>query len=173
MPSYPRRLEIINVYRRRLKQAGFTLIELVMVMVIMGIISVVVGKILFQTYQAFATSQNITNADWQGFVALERMSDEIKAIRSSSDISTIAASNLVFTDINGNSVQFQLSGTNLLRNSQTLASGIQSLTFGYQSSSGSTTATASLVRYITISLTVTQGTITTTFSTMVGTRGMK
>src|SRR3990167_1516897 len=143
MRPYQFKSEITNMIVFPRFQNGFTLIELVFSILLMGIISVVVGSILLNGYKTLLTSENISQADWQGFIALERIVNDIHTIRSAADISTISASNLVFTDVNGNSIQFQLSGSTLLRNSQTLASGIQGLTFGYLDANGSTTATAS------------------------------
>jgi prepilin-type N-terminal cleavage/methylation domain-containing protein len=154
------------------RQRGFTLLELVMVIVIIGVISVVIAKIMLQGLQSFATSQNTSEVDWQGLIAMERLTSDIHTIRSPSDITTITASQLTFTDTSGTSVQYSLSGNNLLRNSQILASGVTGLTFGYLSDTGATTATASAVRYISISLTLVQSNITTSFSTLVGSRGL-
>lgn len=154
------------------KQRGFTLIELVFTMVLIGIISVVVGRILFQGFGDVITAENISNADWQGFTAIERMANDIHTIRSAQDISTIGAAQLVFTDVSGASVQFQLSGSTLLRNSETLAIGIQSLALTYLDGNGNVTATAANVRYIKIAMNMTQGNLTLGLQTLVGTRGM-
>ena len=160
----------MSLQRRRV--SGFTLIEMVFVIVIMGIMSVVIGDILFQGYQTLNTSKNISEASWQGFIALERMANDIHTIRSAGNISTVTSSQFAFVDVNGTTVTYQLSGTSLLRNSQILASGVQSLSFSYLNANGSTTATASQVRYITVSLTLTQGPMSLAMSTLVGTRGM-
>lgn len=157
---------------RRRYQNGFTLIELIMVIMIMGIVSAIIGGILLNSYQTFQTAKNIGETDWQGFIALQRMTDEIRSIRSANDISTASTSQLSFTDINGSAVTYQLSGNNLLRNSQTLASGIQSLSFGYLNSAGGTAATTALVRYITISITAVNGNLAQSYATMSAARGM-
>ena len=154
------------------KQEGFTLLELILSIMIMAVISVVMGRVLFQGYNTMLTSENISTAGWQGLIALERMTNDIHTIRSAADISTISASQFAFTDVSGNSVQFQLSGSTLLRNSATLASGVQSLTFTYLDKNGSVTGTAANVRYILMAMTITQGTMTLAMSTMAGTRGM-
>lgn len=154
------------------KQTGFTLIELIMVIIIIGVMSVVIGRIMLQGFRSFATSQNITEADWQALVALQRLTSDIHNIRSAADISVIGSSQLNFVDVNGTNVQYSVSSGSLLRNSQTLATGVTAFTLGYLDKTGVTTATLSSVRYISISLTETQGTLVTSFSTLVGTRGM-
>lgn len=160
------------VKKNKIKTKAFTLIEMVLTTVLISIISVVIGRILFSSYSNMLTSENISNADWNAFVALEKITNDVHKIRSSADMTTIAASNLVFIDVDGASVQLQLSGSDLLRNSKTLATGISGLTFGYLDYNGAATATASSVRYITVSITSAQNNISATFSTLIGTRGM-
>jgi prepilin-type N-terminal cleavage/methylation domain-containing protein len=152
------------------KSLGFTLIELVMVLTIMSVISVVVGKSLFEAFQTFITAQNALEVDWNGFIALQRINNDVHTIRSAASIATISAANFVFTDISGTSVQYQLTGSNLMRNSQILADGIQSLSFTYSDKNGSVTATPSLVRYVTITVTPIEGNLTLPFTTVAATR---
>lgn len=152
------------------KKKGFTLIELVMVLVIMSVISLVLGKSLYQAFQTFQTAEQASEADWSGFIAMQRMVSDIHTIRSAASITTISASNFVFTDVSGNSVQYQLSSGNLLRNTQTVTNGITALAFTYYDKNGSVTATASSVRYILISLTATEGTLSLPFVTLAATR---
>lgn len=154
------------------KHLGFTLIEMVFTIMIMAIISVVVGRVLFQGYNTMLTSDNISSTGWQGLIALERMSNGIHNIRSSSDITTISANTFGFTDVNGTAVTYTLSGSNLLRNGNMLANGVSSLIFTYLDSSGATTATATNVRYIRIAMTLVKNNMSIAMSTMVGTRGL-
>lgn len=154
------------------EQRGFSLIELVLVMVIIGLISVVVGRILLQSGRSFVISHNASQVDWQGYAALSRLTDDVHTIRSKNDISTISTTNFSFTNASGSTVQYVLSGNTLLRNSQVIASGVSALTFSYLSSTGVATATASSVRYVGISMTLASGSVSTTFSTLVGTRGL-
>jgi len=159
----------LKLRRLGYKHRGFTFIEMVISLVIMAIISIVIGNIMLQGYQNFLTANNINEADWNGFVALERIVEDIHNIRSAAAITTIQPSDFSFTDMNGNNVQYQISGSSLLRNSQTLASGIQSFSFSYLDKNGSTTSTAANVRYITTTILLTQG---ISFATTAATRGM-
>lgn len=152
---------------------GFTLIELIATIVLMAIISIIVGQVLLNGYQNFITSQNISQTDWRGLLALERLANDIHTIRSAGDISTITSTQLAFTDVNGTAIQFQLSGSNLLRNSQLLASGVQSFNFSYLDKNGATTAAPSSVRFISISLALVENNFTQSFSTLIATRGMQ
>lgn len=136
--------------------SGFTLIESLMVIILIGIIAVVSSQILSNGFSAYLTGQNITDADWQGRLSMERMEEDIRAVRSPSDISTATAGQLIFTDSSGTSITYQLSGSSLMRNSQILADGLSGLTFSYFDKNGVSTATLTAIRYISYTLNVTQ-----------------
>lgn len=158
--------------RIRKTTSGFTLIELLMVIVIMGVISVVIGRILFQSLQTFATAQNISDNDWQGLLSLNVFSNDVHNIRSANDITSISASSFSFVDMAGNAVTYQLSGSALLRNGATLATNVNSIAFTYLDKNYATTATPANVRYITFAVSATKNTLSLSYSTMAGTRGM-
>jgi prepilin-type N-terminal cleavage/methylation domain-containing protein len=153
-------------------QYGFSLIELIVTIVIMGIISTVVGKIMVEGYQTFITAQNIGDADWQALLALESLTNDIHNIRSAADITTISASSFIFVDMDGTSITYQFSGSTLTRNAITVATGMSGFSLSYLNEAGAVTATPSAVRYVGINLTMLQNGLSLPFSTLVGTRGM-
>lgn len=155
------------------KQMGFTLIELIFALVLIGIVSVMGGRVLLSGYQTFLTTQNIVETGWQGVIALNRLADDIHTIRSSTDITTIQATQFSFVDNAGNTVQYQLSGSVLTRNGLSLASGLQAFALGYLDSNGATTTTPANVRYVSVSLTVADDGMTRNFATLAATRGMR
>jgi hypothetical protein len=100
------------------------------------------------------------------------MEREIRLIRSQTagDIPTMAATDLIFCDVTGKALEFQLAGTVLNRRESatcsppawgawnTLASGgVNPLTFTYLDSTGAGGATAANLWFVDISLTDTQG----------------
>jgi hypothetical protein len=97
----------------------------------------------------------------------------VHRIRSKADITTITSTQLTFTDVNGTSVQYSLSSGNLMRSSQILADGVQTLTFNYMDEDGNTTATAANVRYIKMTLALTKSGMTLSMATIAGTRGLQ
>jgi len=137
------------------KQSGFTLIELVITIILLSIISAISAKMLSAGLSSYLTATNLITANQQARLALERMTRDIRGIRSTGDITTATAAQLVFTNFAGNSVSYSLTGSNLILNSQTLASGINTLTFTYYDLNGNTTATIANIRYVAISLHVT------------------
>jgi prepilin-type N-terminal cleavage/methylation domain-containing protein len=152
-------------------KSGFTLLEILLTMTLLGILSSIVGKTLLTEYIAVSNFNNISESSWNAYIGLERIVNDIHTLGLSSSISTMNPTQLTFTDLNNNSISFQLSGTTLLRNSITLSSGVQSLTFRYLNSAGATTTTASEVYYIAITMTAAQNNQSVTFSTMAATQG--
>ncbi len=141
---------------RQNKQAGFTLIEIILVIVIIGIIAGTASSMLGEGLNAFLTANNVTDADWQGQIAIQRMERDIRAVRSAADISTASTNQFAFVNNTGTSITYTLSGSNLLRNSQTLATGVQTLAFAYSDLNGNSTATPSAIRFVSVTLNVTQ-----------------
>ncbi len=152
------------------KMRGFTLLELIVAIVLMGIISVVISRVLLNGYQHFLTAQNISETDWKGFLVLSRLVDDIHTIRTPEDISTIAATQLTFTNTSNSTVQYQLSSGTVFRNGLALATGVQGFALSYLDKNGSATGTVSAVRFIVISVTLTQDNLTQSFSTVAAVR---
>src|SRR5437868_1186657 len=113
------------------KQQGFSLIELVMVIILLGIIAVVISKMYATTLTAAQTEQNVTDALSQGRIGIERMARDMRVVRSAGDISVMTSGEFSFTDMGGNSIDYKLTGSSLMRNSQALADGVNTLTFSY------------------------------------------
>lgn len=154
---------------------GFTLIELTIVMVIIGIVAVIGGVILIQAFEAGNASRNLIDATWQSRLALQRMTDEIREahnIISTTDNQHI----LSFTSINGTTITYNLSGNHLVRNNTTLADSVTALTFTYLNTNNQTLTYSPLdidtVRCINISTTISKNHVTTSFQTLACPRNM-
>lgn len=148
-------------------QNGFTLVELIIVIVILGILVVVTEPLLQSGFDAYFTQRNITEANWQESLALSRMKRDIRGMPTLANITMATSSELAFTDSENESVDYTLSGTNLLRNTDVLASGVNSISFAYYNRYGATTTTLSDIRYINITLNVTKNNVDyTTFTTI-------
>lgn len=153
---------------------GFTLIEFVVVIVILGLIASVGSQMLVQGFKSQNSSRDITVSDWQARIILERISRELQWIRSNraADLTISPTTSITFIDADGDTVIYALSGTSLTRQenggtAQVLADNVSALTFSYQDSSVATTATVTSVRYITVDFTITQGDVLRSYKTTV------
>ena len=119
---------------RSTNQRGVTLIELVIGMVLMGIVALVVANALSTGIKGNLTTDNRKEALDQARVAMERMTREIRNLRSNNaaDLSVANENTFTFVATSGASISFALSGGNINRTSgttNTLATGISIGTF--------------------------------------------
>lgn len=150
----------------RPRVSGFSLIELVIVIVLLGIVSAVAAPFAINAFRAYFTGRDLVETDWQARVALERMTRELRIVRAPADLIITSASDITFTDIDGNSIRYCM-GTvagcpgllgELTRNTQPLATGISGLAFSYLQRDGKTaTAAPASVYYVIVDFTATQG----------------
>ena len=160
------------------REAGFTLVELVMVIVLFGIVAAFAAPAMQSGFQAYFTGRDIAEVDWQARVALERMTRELRTVRAPADLSLAAAGDLTFVDIDGNSIRYCMGAVGtcpgaageLMRNSQPLATGIGALTFWFLTRTAGATATPALVFYVSASFTATRNTITKTHQVTIAPR---
>jgi prepilin-type N-terminal cleavage/methylation domain-containing protein len=155
------------------EQRGFTLIELIITIVILGILAVVGSSMISDT---FNTSRMVNasqaSAD-EARYAVERLAREIREVKyagaaySISSTMSPSATNMVFTrTINGADVTVTInkSGTNLTLGysspaaTSTLSSQVSRFTLGFLKLDNTATTLASDVRFVVITLTVTDAT---------------
>lgn len=90
---------------------GFTLIELVITMVLIGIVAYVVASSLSTGIKAFFVTDNRKEALDQARIAMERMTREMRNLRSSSDVGIgSSGTQFCFTNIDGTTVSFRYPG---------------------------------------------------------------
>jgi prepilin-type N-terminal cleavage/methylation domain-containing protein len=110
---------------------GLTLIEMVMTIVIVGII---LGVLMFSIkgimdlWNFWSFNSEIVA---QGRVGIMRMAREIRQIKNETAIFIADRSRIQFNDTNNQTIDYSFDGSNLVRNSNVLASGISNLTFNY------------------------------------------
>ena len=156
-------MNAIANWRTRPPAAGFSLVELVVVIVLLGIVAAVAAPFVSNSFKAYFTGRDLVETDWQGRVALERMTRELRTVRLPADLTMTSGSDLTFVDIDGNSVRYFMSNCvlticELTRNTQPLATGVSGLAFSYLQRDGkTTTVTPASVYYITVDFTATQG----------------
>jgi prepilin-type N-terminal cleavage/methylation domain-containing protein len=146
--------------------SGFTLIEIVITIVLVSILAGIAALIILQGVKAYSDEQSRSDVHYQARLAMERMAREIRHARSCAAITGPAnpSGTLTFTDINGNAVVFSVSGGNLSRGADILATGITSAQpFRFLDQNGNETTACSVptvptdIWFVDISLTAQQG----------------
>lgn len=149
---------------------GWTLVELIMVMVIIGILAVFIGPMLLNAIKAYDRTQVTVNTYGKMRYAMERMAREIAALRRSAanttdfDVTTMTAGTFTFFKEDGTQVTLALAGTNLNltyvgTGTGLLADGVSALSFAYYRANGATVAVnATELAFVQVSMTISDGT---------------
>lgn len=142
----------------RARIRGFSLIELIVVIVVLGTVASMGAIVVRDGMLGYLLGREITSADWQGRLALERITRELRDV-AAPNYSGIAAtscdaSTFAFSSIDGTQISYTQSATTLLRNGQALADNVTGLRFYCLQSNVQATVTASSVYYITVSMVI-------------------
>jgi prepilin-type N-terminal cleavage/methylation domain-containing protein len=116
---------------RVIRKSGLTLIELVMTISIVGILvsgSMLYIKQVIDLWDFMSFRNEIVSP---GMMALTRMSREIRQISNSTSVLNANNTSFRFTDVNNVIIDYYFSSPNLIRNNDTLASGVSNLTLTY------------------------------------------
>jgi prepilin-type N-terminal cleavage/methylation domain-containing protein len=134
------------------RQRGFTLIELVVVILIIGVLSTFAAKFISSALNSFINAQNVTDSTWQLRLAYIRLLRDIRQIRSPTDITNFTGTELTFVDMTGASFDYIFTGSQLTLNGQVLADGISG-GFSYFTNVVGTASTAVTITFVTFTLT--------------------
>lgn len=147
--------------------AGFSLVELILVVVLTAILAAVGSQMMGKSLQSFVFGKEVTKGDSQARVALERLTRDLRMVRSPANLIIAPATAITFSDTEGNNVNYSLAGGRLMRNAQVLADDVNNLQFAYLRSDGNTVAaTATEVYFITASVAVKRGILATDITTL-------
>jgi prepilin-type N-terminal cleavage/methylation domain-containing protein len=157
---------------------GFTLIEMIVVIVILGILSTLAALIIIQGVNVYSTGEQLSNVQYQAGLAMDRMVREIRLIRTPANITITSAltdmTQLQYVDINNATIGFRLNAGQIQRTQdggatwQPLATGISATggnIFTYFDNTGASTTTKANLWLIQIKFTATQGTENVTMLT--------
>lgn len=149
---------------------GWTLIEVILVIVIIGIIAVFVGPLLISAVKAYDRTQTTVNTYAKMRYAMERMAREIAAVRrnpadtTAFDISAMTASSMQFFKEDGTEVSIAAAGGNITltyvgTGAGTLTDSLVSLALAYYRHDGATAAAnARELEFVEIGMTLSDGT---------------
>ncbi len=140
-----------------LKQKGWTLLELMMVTVVVGIVGLGAVEMLRLGAQVQISSQKNQALLWDGELAMTRITEDLHMIQSPSSISAATVASLTFKNMNGTTITYSLSGHQLMRNSYALANNVTSFSLSYLDQDGNVTTTLADIRYIGVNLTLSDG----------------
>ncbi len=140
---------------KKKRPRGFSLIELIVVMLIIGILSTFAAKFIASALNSFINAQNVTDTTWQLRLAYVRLLRDIRQIRSPSDVTNMTASEITFVDMTGASFDYIFTGSQLTLNGQVLADGITG-GFSYFTNLVGTPSSIANTTYVTFTLTDTQ-----------------
>jgi prepilin-type N-terminal cleavage/methylation domain-containing protein len=152
---------------RRRRQHGWTLVEVLTVIIILAVVGAVGARLMSGMFRSYFTARDITNSDAQTRVAFERMTRELRQIRSATanDLDVASTAQVRFIDTDGNGVCFYRdAATNRLMRSadgptsacgttspQPLSDFVSNLFFRYYTNDGNTTtAVPTAVYYVTV-----------------------
>lgn len=146
-------------------QRGFTLVELVAVIVVLGIVASMGAIVMRDGMLGYLRGQEITRADWQGRLALERITRELRDVAAPnySNIASCGTTAFAFSDITATAINYTQSGNTLLRNGLPLASNVSGLRFYCLQSDVQATTTLANVYYVTVSMVVSTANTSATY----------
>lgn len=121
--------------KNSVRKRGFTLIELIIVIVLVAILATIGAALMLELGDSFAYSIERRNLSSGADTALKRMEREMRRLKNDTSVITANSSTYRFVDIDNNTMQFALSGSNLERydgaNTDVLAAGVFSFSFTY------------------------------------------
>ena len=140
---------------------GFTFVETLLTVVIIGIIASVAAKVLLSGLDVYAFVVNRNNAFQTARSAMDRMEDEILLFNSTS-LTWLGSNRMSLIDSDGNASSFKSQTASLGRRSvpciyrggDFLAGDVVSLNFSYKGLNGAATIWSWLVRRIDVDFTV-------------------
>ncbi|CAG1066288.1 hypothetical protein BAC1_01896 [uncultured bacterium] len=176
---------------RENSQRGFTLMELVLSMALLGIAAVTAGMLIYQGTRSFEALSDQKEVTQMATLALERVSRELRLMKctpsgnscapSSSDVPVMTANELRFVNSVYEGRGLRLAGTSLMLRDgagpadpeYVLAAGVSSLAFEYLKADGSPVAVVSELWTVNVNMAFSSGQASIDVKASVHPRGLR
>lgn len=153
------------------KLQGYSIVELVIVIVVLAIISALLSFFLLQGFSSYFEGEQVVQNQGAGALAMSMMSNDVRQVRDPTAVTAASSSQFAFTKFNGSTVTYSLSNGQLIRNEgsspSVLASNVQAFPFQYYDATGALTSTLANIRYVDIDLVISESGGLSRFSTTV------
>lgn len=116
---------------KKKKVSGVTMVELVIVITIVGILASVASMYIKETIDLWRFISFRNEVVAQARISLSRIGRELRQIKDNYSVYNATSSYISFQDVNNSTISYSFSSPNLLRNSDTLASGVTNFTLTY------------------------------------------
>lgn len=145
--------------QRHKRNCGFTLVEALLSIVIIGVMLVAVAYIMVSGMESYALISDRREALQEARLAVNMTTGEFQTIADpATDIASISPTSITFRAAGGESVTYAISGTTLTRNTKTLAEHVAPGSgFTWYTVGGTTTADPARVHRIRVALEVDTG----------------
>ena len=112
---------------------GFTLIEMILGLVVMGIITVALMPLFRNNIELYLNTSAIAEAGQSSRIAFNRL---IMNLREMTDLNSGTENAIDFADIDGNTFNYSVSGNYLMMNGSVAADHVSSMQIDYVSTDG-------------------------------------
>ncbi|MDH5377071.1 MAG: type II secretion system GspH family protein [Gammaproteobacteria bacterium] len=138
----------LTLFKRR--QAGYTLVEIVVVLTVIAVLAAVIGNTTLSGAQSYTASQEVISLNDRLRLAVERLVRESRIVQynvSAYSITDMSPTRFAFTKADSNQVVFELQGADLLLSYATpavtnpLLKNVSQFQISYLANDGVTTAT--------------------------------
>ncbi|KTC64611.1 prepilin-type N-terminal cleavage/methylation domain (plasmid) [Legionella adelaidensis] len=145
-----------------MKMRGFTLIEMVIVIVVTGILSAIVALFLRSGFTGYLAAKPVLPLAINANLALDKIMFELE---NATSLNAIASDSLTFVNKQNETITISLHGTTVERtvdsnNAQPLLKNVTALTFKYYENNLNVSLSTDSTRLITAQITITDGTAT-------------
>jgi prepilin-type N-terminal cleavage/methylation domain-containing protein len=118
------------------KQSGYSLVELIVAIVLIGIIAGVLAKMFIWGVDIFDTVSNRKDIVQSSRISMEVISKDLRMIKSENDIVSASTTGLNFYNMDNEHIIYNFGDGTISRNANSMVEGITSFVFTYYDANG-------------------------------------